>query len=158
MEGLERIIREHAFFRNIDSRFVDLVVGCARNARLEGGAYLFREGDAADRFYLIRQGRVALELSAPDKGRLTFQTLGDGDLVGISWFVAPYRWAYDARALTTTRLIAFDAACLRRKLDDDHDLGYEVMQRFVPVLVERLHATRLQMLDVYGASRAGSAP
>ena len=43
-----------------------------------------------------------------------------------------------------------DATCLRGKCEADHDLGYELMQRFVPVLVERLHGTRMQMLDVYG--------
>ncbi|HTP96653.1 MAG TPA: cyclic nucleotide-binding domain-containing protein [Burkholderiales bacterium] len=150
MEGLERIIREHAFFRDLDPRFVALVVGCAQNVRFEAGGYLFREGGPADRFYLLRHGRVALEIATPSGGAVTLQTLGEGDLVGLSWFVAPYRWTYDARALELTRAIALDAVCLRRKLDEDHDLGYEVMQRMVPVLIQRLRDTRLQMLDVYG--------
>ena len=153
MEGLERIIKEHQFFRDLDPRFVALVVGCAKNVRFEAGEYLFREGGAADQFYLIRHGRVALEMVSPSGGAVTFQTLGEGELVGLSWFVPPYRWAYDARALELTRAVSLDAVCLRRKLDDDHDLGYEVMQRLVPVLIDRLQGTRLQMLDVYGAAR-----
>ena len=153
MEGLERIIREHPFFRDLDPRFVALVVGCARNVRFDAGEYLFREGGEADQFYLIRHGRVALEMVSPGGGAVTFQTLGEGELVGLSWFVPPYRWAYDARALELVRAVSLDAVCLRRKLDDDHDLGYEVMQRLVPVLIERLQGTRLQMLDVYGAAR-----
>jgi CRP/FNR family cyclic AMP-dependent transcriptional regulator len=153
MEGLERIIREHRFFTDLDAKFVALVVGCAKNVRFEAGAYLFREGSEADQFYLLRHGRVALEMAAPSGGAVTIQTLGEGDIVGLSWFVPPYRWAYDARALELVRAISLDAVCLRRKLAEDHDLGYEVMQRFVPVLIERLQGTRLQALDVYGAGK-----
>ncbi|MBI1396892.1 MAG: cyclic nucleotide-binding domain-containing protein [Betaproteobacteria bacterium] len=156
MEGLDEVIREHPFFRDLDPRFVSLVVGCARNVRFDAGQYLFREGGPADQFYLLRHGHVALEMVSPTGGALTFQTLGEGDIVGLSWFVSPYRWAYDARAIELTRAVSLDAVCLRSKLDEDHDLGYEVMQRFVPVLIERLQGTRLQMLDVYGHSRAGA--
>jgi CRP/FNR family transcriptional regulator, cyclic AMP receptor protein len=157
MEGLDRIIREHPFLKDLDPRFVALVVGCAKNVRFDAGDYLFREGGPADQFYLLRHGRVALEMVAPGGGAVTIQTLGEGELVGLSWFVPPYRWAYDARALELTRAISLDAVCLRGKLDQDHDLGYEVMQRFVPVLIERLQGTRLQMLDVYGKPAAGRA-
>ncbi len=152
--GLEQLIREHRFFKDLDPRFVALVVGCARNVHFEAGEYLFREGGPADRFFLLRQGSVALEMAAPGGGAVTIQTLGTGELVGLSWIVPPYRWAYDARAIELTRAIALDARCLRSKLAEDHDLGYEVMLRFVPVLIERLQGTRLQMLDVYGAPAA----
>jgi CRP/FNR family cyclic AMP-dependent transcriptional regulator len=153
MEGLDRIIREHRFFKDFDPKFIALVVGCAKNVRFEAGEYLFREGGEADQFYLLRHGRVALEMPAPSGGALTFQTLGEGEIVGLSWFLPPYRWAYDARALELVRAIALDAACLRGKLEQDHELGYQVMLRFVPVLIERLQGTRLQMLDVYGGGK-----
>lgn len=150
MEGLERILREHRFFAGLDARFCQVVCGCAKNVRFEANQYLFHEGDAADWFYLIRHGRVALATTVPGRGAITFRTVGIGEVVGVSWLVPPYRWTYDAKALELTRAIAMDAACLRRKCEEDHDLGYELMKRFVPVLVERLHSTRLQILDVYG--------
>jgi CRP-like cAMP-binding protein len=150
VEGLERIVREHRFFAGLDEGFVQLVCGCAKNVRFEEGQYLFHESEAADWFYLVRQGRVALTVTAPGRGAVTFQTVGVGEVVGVSWLVPPYRWTYDAKALELTRAIAMDAACLRGKCEEDHDLGYEMMKRFVPVLVERLQATRLQILDVYG--------
>jgi len=151
MEGLDRIVKEHPFFAGLGEGFGALVSGCATNARFEAGQYLFHEGEAADQFYLIRHGRVALELAAPGRGAVTFLTLGEGEIVGVSWLVPPYRWTDDARAIGLVRAIAMDAACLRRKCEADHDLGYEMMKRFVPVLVQRLEATRLQILDVYGA-------
>ena len=150
METLERIIREHRFFTDIEPVFSNLVCGCAKNVRFEAEQYLFHEGEAADQFYLIRAGRVALEIAAPGRGAITFQTLGEGEIVGVSWLIPPYRWLFSAKALDRVRAISMDAECLRRKCENDHDLGYEMMKRFMPILLERLHATRMQILDVYG--------
>jgi CRP-like cAMP-binding protein len=151
MEGLEQIVSKHRFFAGLSQEFIDLVTGCCKNVRFDAGQFLLREGEAADQIYLIRQGRVALQISAPARGDIVFQTLGEGELVGVSWLIPPYRWSHDAKALELVRAISIDAKCLRNKSEADHSLGYEMMKRFVPVLVERLHATRMQILDVYGA-------
>lgn len=150
IRSLEQIVGEHRFFAGLDEGYCKLVCGCASNVRFEAGQYLFREGTSADRFYLLRHGRVALEISAPGRKAMTFQTLGEGEIVGVSWLIPPYRWTYDARALEQVRAVAMDATCLRQKSEADHHFGYEMMKRFVPMLVERLHATQLQVLDVYG--------
>ncbi len=152
-QGLGRIVSEHPFFAELGAAHCQLVAGCAKNVRFEAGSYILREGNPADEFYLIREGRVALEVHAPGKREITFQTVGPGEIIGVSWLVPPYRWSYDARAIDRVRAISLDARCLRGKCDDDHDLGYEMMTRFVPVLVQRLQATRLQLLDLYGSDR-----
>ena len=150
MEGLERIVKEHPFFGGMQDAFCKLVCGCAKNVRFDAGQYLFHEGEAAEWFYLVRHGRVALQLTAPGRGAVTFQTIGEGDIVGVSWLIPPYRWTYDAKAIELVRAIAIDATCLRQKCEADHDLGYDMMKRFMPILIQRLQATRLQILDVYG--------
>ncbi len=75
MEGLERIVKEHPFFAGMQNAFCDLVCGCARNVRFEAGQYLFHEGEPADWFYLLRHGRVALQVAVPGRGAVTFQTM-----------------------------------------------------------------------------------
>jgi len=150
IENLDRIVREHPFFAGLDEAFCRLVSGCAQNVRFDAGQFLCHEGAATDRFYLIRKGRVALQFTAPGRGAMTFQTVGEGEIVGVSWLIPPYHWTHDAKALDLVRAIAMDATCLRDKCEADHDLGYELMKRFVPALVQRLQATRLQILDVYG--------
>ena len=152
IEGMERIVREHPFFANLNDEQIALVAGCTRNVRFEAGAYLFREDEPADEFYLVRHGRVALEITAPGKAAITFQTVGEGEIVGVSWLIPPYRWTSSARALELVRAIGIDGKCLRTKCETDHDFGYVMMTHVVPVLVERLQATRLQVLDVYGKS------
>ena len=150
METLEPILAQHPFFQDIDPAHRQLMAGCAANVRFSASTDLFREGDAADQFYLIRHGRVALQVFIPGQGRVTIETIESGDVLGWSWLFPPYRWHFDAQALELTRAIAFDGECLRAKCDDDHDLGYTLMQRFARIMTQRLQATRLQLLDVYG--------
>jgi len=149
-QGLETIIAEHRFFKDLDPSFSDLVSGCAKNVRFDAGSYLFHEGNEAKAFYLIRHGRVSLEIKAPGRQPMQFMTAGEGEIVGISWLVPPYHWSYDAKAVELVRAISLDATCLREKCEADNHLGYELMKRFVPALAERLHNTRLQLLDLYG--------
>ena len=89
MEGLERILMQHRFFAGLEAGYCELVCGCAKNVRFEAGQYLFHEGDPADQIYLLRHGRVALEMAAPGRNAVTFQTLGEGEIVGISWLIPP---------------------------------------------------------------------
>lgn len=150
MKDIRQIVCEHPFFRGLEGEFCDLVCGCARNVRFNAGEYLFHEGAEADYLYLVRHGHVVLEIAVPSNTPIRFQTLHDGDLVGVSWLLPPYHWAYDARAISLTRALAMDAHCLRQKCDQDPVLGYEVMKRLLPILMSRLHATQMQVLDVYG--------
>jgi CRP-like cAMP-binding protein len=150
IQTLEPILAEHPFFKDLEPRHLQLVVGCASNVRFDAGRFVFREGEEANQFYLIRHGTVRLEIFVPERGPLTIQTLGEGDVLGWSWLFPPYRWHFDARAATLTRAIALDGKCLRTKCEDDHDLGYELVKRFAHVMMQRLQATRLQLLDVYG--------
>jgi CRP-like cAMP-binding protein len=150
MKEIREILAEHPFFAGFAPEYGKLIAGCAKNHRFDQGAFVFREGDKADEFYLIRHGRVSLEIAAPGREPIVFQTLGPGDILGASWLVPPYRWMFDARTLELVRAIGIDGACLRDKCEVDHRLGYDMMKRFLPIFVDRLHATRLQLLDVYG--------
>lgn len=150
MRGFDALLPEQAIFKDLDPRALEIIAGCASNVRFDTGGWIFQEGEDASRFYLIRHGKVALNALVPGRGEVTIQTIGEGDVLGWSWLFPPYRWHFGARALELTRAIAFDGACLRMKAEADHDLGYELLKRFAQTIIERLQATRLQMLDVYG--------
>jgi CRP/FNR family cyclic AMP-dependent transcriptional regulator len=152
MKTLDAVVAESPVFAGLDQSYLELVAGCGENTGFEAGQYLFREGDRADAFYLVRHGRVMLETFVPGRGALTVETVDEGDVVGWSWLFPPYRWHFDARALDIVRAVAFDGACLRGKFDQDRALGYELLLRFSPVMLERLQATRMQLMDVYGGS------
>jgi CRP-like cAMP-binding protein len=153
IEGLDRLLQEHAFFQGMDEKARQLVAGCAANERFDAGGYIFREGEAADKFYLLRHGNVALEIHLPGREPLVVDTLEAGEILGWSWLVPPYQWFLDARATTLVRAISLDAVCLRGKMEQDHAIGYELYRRFMPVIAQRLQAGRLQLIDMYGRPR-----
>ncbi len=150
MESLERVLMEQPFFTPIDSAHRAALTRYAEPAQFPPGAYLLHENAPEDRFYLLQQGRLALQVHVPGCGARRVQTLQPGEIVGLSWLIRPYRSSYDAQAFEPIRAIAFDAARLRALCGADHDFGYELMQCFMPVLLQRLQAARLQLLDVYG--------
>ena len=150
MESIERVLAEHPFFEGLSSRHLDLIRQCAADVRFEAGEFIAHEGEPADKFYLIRRGRVALEVPGTDRGVVMFETLEEGEALGWSWVIPPATWSFDARAIELTRAVAIDGPCLRAKCGEDHDLGYEVLFRFSQILALRLEAARLQTLDVYG--------
>jgi CRP-like cAMP-binding protein len=147
---IDALLPEVPVFAGMAARPLALVAGCAVNRTFGDGDYLLREGEPAATFYVVRRGAVAIETFVPQRGPLVIETLHDGDVVGWSWLVPPYRTQFDARALGTTRTIAFDGACLRGKCDDDAALGYDLLRRFSALIAERLQATRLRLIDVYG--------
>ncbi|HXY04461.1 MAG TPA: cyclic nucleotide-binding domain-containing protein, partial [Terriglobales bacterium] len=123
METLEPIIAEHPFFAGLNSSFTDLMVSCASNVRFKAGTYIFKEGDAANTFYLIRAGKISLEARSPQRKPIIISTLDVGDVLGWSWLLEPFRWRFDARAVDEVRAIALDGKCLRTKCEENHDMG-----------------------------------
>ena len=150
METLEPILSQHPFLQGLEKEHLALVVGCASNVRFDAEELLFDEGDEAEKFYIIRSGKVAVEMFIPGKGPMVIQTLGNGEVLGWSWLFPPYKWHFDARALELTRAIALDGKCLRKKCENDANLGYVLLKRFSQVMESRLSAMRLQLLDMYG--------
>jgi len=153
VQTLEAVLAEHPFFAKLEPHYLSIITGCAANVRFKSGEYIFREGESAEQFYIIRQGKVALETFTAGQGRVIIETIEDGEVLGWSWLFAPYRWHFSARAMKETRAIALDGACLRAKGEADHDLGYELVKRVAGIMVERLQATRLQLLDVYNTGQ-----
>jgi len=152
MENLEQILTKHPFLAGMDAKYIKLLVSCASNVTFNDGDYLCREGKPADSFFIIRHGRISIETFIPQGGSAVIQSIEEGNILGWSWLVPPYRWHFDARAIGLTRAIALDGKCLREKCAEDHDLGYEIMKRFALIIAERLESTRLQLLDFYGNS------
>lgn len=149
MRTLAALLATHPFFQSLEARHVDLLAGCAMNVRFQANHYLFHEGEQAAHFYLIREGKVALETVVVPQRTVTIETIEAGEVLGWSWLFPPYRWHFTARTIGPIRALQFDGICLREKAELDHDLGYELMKRMAYILIQRLQATRLQLLDIY---------
>lgn len=152
MTDLYPIIRSQEFFKEFSEEDVHEVVGCATNIVLHQGQYVFREREPANHFYLVRHGRVSLELLLPGRGLVVVETIEEGEPLGWSWLIPPYRWHFAARCDTLLRAIALDGECLRKKCDANPKLGYHLMFRMAQMMESRLQASILRMLDVYGGT------
>lgn len=160
MTTLEPILKKHPFFTDLPDENLKFITSCAKNVRFHEGESLAREGQPADEFFLIREGRVAVGMASPRGGRLLIDTRDAGDVIGWSWLFPPHVWQFDLTAVSPVRVLSMDGKCLRNKCDEDPRLGYELMRRFSRVVVGRLAATRLQLIDLYGSKEqkaAGSA-
>ena len=150
MATMEELLGGHRFFAGLGSSAVQLIAGCAANVHFAAGDSIFAEGEAAGRFYVIRHGRVALEIHSPTRGPLVIDTMDEGEVLGWSWLVPPYRYFGDARAVTPVSAIALDGTCLRGKCEADAELGYQLLKRVTTVMYQRLQSTRVRLLDLYG--------
>jgi CRP-like cAMP-binding protein len=114
------------------------------------GAVIFEEDSVADTFHVIITGKVALELISTGHDPIVLQTLRDGDLVGVSWLLPPYRWSWRARALVPTSAVAFDAAAVRDQMGGDCEMERHLLRMVLRATAGRLQSTRTQLLDLYG--------
>jgi CRP-like cAMP-binding protein len=151
MEDLERLLREHDFLKGLSEEHTRLLVSCVKNVRFAQGEFLLHEGADAATFYLVRAGHVALEVDVPGRGVVQMESVGPGDILGLSWLIPPYRLNLDARAVEPVVALAFDGACLRGKMASDRDLGFALTTRLFEKAYRRLQRVRLQRLDLYKA-------
>jgi CRP-like cAMP-binding protein len=138
-------------FHGLEPADLDLLAGCARNAVVPAGTLLAQEGDPADGCFVIRRGRLALQLHGPG-APLLLDTVGEGEVVGWSWIFPPYRWTADVQSLERAHIVTIDGRCLRDKADTDPAFGYRLMKQLAQVMAHRLETTRLRLLDLYGTA------
>ena len=148
METLEASIGQHPFLKGLSPEHLKVLLDSAMRAEFKTGEVIFREGDPANRFYLIESGKVELESRKQDRPPVPIQTIGAGDVLGWSWLFPPYYWNFEAQAVEPTKAIFFYGTRLREKCDEDRTFGYELMKRMSAVMLQRLQATRKQLLDV----------
>ncbi len=152
IKTIENLLEEHSFFEGLELDYIKLIAGCSSNIRIKPGDYIFKEGEEANNFYIVLQGKIAMEILHPIHGPIIIETIGEGDVLGWSWLYSPYKWVLDARAIQLVRAVSIDGKCIREKCEDDPKLGYELMKRFSNIIAERLQGTRLRLLDLYSVS------
>ena len=155
-EALLATLSKHPFVEAVTPQHIDKLTALAREVHFDRDHVVFHEGDECNDFYLIVKGRIALEIEAPDH-TLRVQTLTSGDELGWSAILMQSGKHFQARALEPTDALAFDGAALLAACRDDPSFGFALMYRTLGVVAERLHATRLQLHDMYSpvAKRAG---
>lgn len=136
------------FLNGMSARHLTTMAECIMQSSFTDGEMIFREGDVANRFYLIQEGSVALECRSRESDPIHIQTIGAGEVLGWSWLFSPYLWHFDARAIEPAKVLFIYGSRLRERCDDDHDFGYELVKRMAEVMMGRLQATRWQLFEI----------
>lgn len=145
----------HPFLRGIPADRLARLVGAASVVTMPGKYRIFEVGGNATRFWLIRSGCVARDLDCPGRGLTVIETVGMGDVLGLSWLSASHEWMFGAQTTEPTEAFQFDAQAVRAQCGADPALGYDLTRRFVAAATERLQAARLRMIDLYAQLDAG---
>jgi len=140
-------VTEHPFLHGLSENHLETLADNAMRIRYRPGDFIFHEGDPANRFYLLINGKVSLEAQRDEK-RVIVQIIGGGDVLGWSWLFPPYYAHFDARVVEPTEAVFFYATRLRDACERNHDLGYEILTRVAKVVVDRLASAQRQLVSV----------
>lgn len=149
METLKRTLAQMPFLKGLAAENLNTLAEHGRRVRFDSGQVIGREGGAADRFYLLLEGTVAIEAFIAEEGEVGFQNVGPGEPLGWSWLFPPFRWHFTARALEKIEALEWDTEFLRERSVADPRFGYELASRLTRVLLQRLRATTKTMVDFY---------
>ena len=146
MDLTDQRLADHPFLKGFSEEHLKILEDCSMKRVFEKGEVIFCEGDLANRFYLILNGSVALESKREGEPPVLIQSIGPGDVLGWSWLFPPYNWHFDARAIERTEAIFLYGTRIRAKCEEQPALGYELLKRIAHVMVQRLQATRKQII------------
>lgn len=141
------LVAQQPLFKGMNEHLLELLSDSILEMRFEPGAWIYCEGESANRFYLILEGKVLIESEVKDRGMVPIRTLGSGDDLGWAWLFPPYYMHFSARAIDSTRTIFFYGTRLREKCEENHELGYQLMKRVAKVVVRNLNATQQRLLE-----------
>ena len=141
-------LKNHPFLQGMSEESIHVIADCAEHKEFADGEYLMVQNTKAEVFHLLLDGRVSLQMPVA-QGAMPIETVEPPDTLGWSWLVPPYKWHYDAVADGKTSTIMVHTPCILGKVAQDKEFGCEIYERFIQVVVDRLHGTQMQMMDIY---------
>jgi len=146
---LQEVIQEHPFFRDVETLYIEHLASTAEALTFKAGEYVVRDGETADRVFLVTRGKVDLGLACSGRSNVSIQALGPGDVIGWSWIVPPHQWRLDAMAVEDADVVSLDATYLRSQCKKDRNLGYTILSHVNEVVAQRLSGARDRIIEIY---------
>jgi CRP/FNR family transcriptional regulator, cyclic AMP receptor protein len=144
---LRALVAQQPFFNGLHACQIELLAQAAMVKQFAASEWIFRQGDPANRFYIILEGKVLIESEVKNRGLIPIRTLGPADDLGWAWLFPPYYMHFSACAVEPTKAIFFYATHLRERCEENHEFGYQLMKRIAHVVVQNLNATQQLLLE-----------
>ncbi len=148
-QAIVEVLEGNPFFSGLNRDIQQFLAANATERKFETGDVAFAFGQSADTFYLVLDGKIAVQVAALEGPPLELQKLGQGEVLGWSWLIKPYRWNFQARAQQPSRVLEFDGLAIRSQCDKDPAFGYAVLSRFSALMSERLDSARRRMMEAW---------
>ena len=151
-EELRGELQKIPWFQELEPKHLQKIVEISHLRNVKAGEVLFHEGDKEDCLYIVIEGRIALDMFIPHRGKVRIYTVERWDVFGWS-SVTPsvHQRTAGAMAVTDGLVVCIDSPSLRQVCEEDHDLGYLVMRRLTNIIASRLLVTRLQLIDMFAS-------
>ena len=137
----------HEFFSGFSDDVLKFLCECSSTREIKKGQILFRQGENADKFYVVRDGHISIQIPAIMGPDLEIQTLGKNQVLGWSWLISPYKWNFQTKAEEDTELLEFDGTAILARCEQDTKFGYGLLKKFAALMSVRLNAARHKMMD-----------
>ena len=137
----------HEFFYEFSDDVLKFLCECSSSREIKKGQFLFRQGENADKFYVVRSGRISIQMPAIMGPTLEIQTLGKDQVLGWSWLISPYKWNFQTRAEEDSELLQFDGIAILARCEQEPKFGYELLKKFAALMSVGLNAARQKMME-----------
>jgi CRP/FNR family transcriptional regulator, cyclic AMP receptor protein len=137
----------HEFFSEFSDDLLKFLCECSSTREIKKGQVLFRQGENADKFYVVRNGRISIQMPAIMGPTLEIQTLDKDQVLGWSWLISPYKWNFQTKAEEDSELLQFDGAAILARCEQEPKFGYELLKKFAALMSVGLNAARQKMMD-----------
>lgn len=137
----------HEFFSEFSDDVLKFLCECSSTREIKKGQILFRQGEHADKFYVVRNGRISIQMPAIMGPTLEIQTLGKDQVLGWSWLISPYKWNFQTKAEEDSELLQFDGTAILARCEQEPKFGYELLKKFAGLMSVGLNAACQKMMD-----------
>lgn len=152
VQPLEDVLEAHPFSRGLPAAYLRLMAGCGRTWNVAASHYLWRQGDRNVDAYLVLEGEIALEITVPHEGKLSFETIRAGEIAGCTALLHSARWGFDGRAVTSVRAVLLNSRTLRAAMECNHEFGYQLLERCTNSIGKKLIANHLRLVEAHNAT------
>ena len=146
-QSITEYLSAHEFFSEFSDDSLKFLCECSSTREIKKGQILFLQGEHADKFYVVRSGRISLQMPAIMGPTLEVQAVDEDQVLGWSWLISPYQWNFQTKAEDDSELLQFDGAAILARCEQDPKLGFELVKKFAALMSVGLNAARLKMMD-----------
>ena len=146
-QSITEYLSAHEFFSQFRDDDLKFLCECSSTREIKKGQILFRQGEHADKFYVVRSGRISIQMPAIMGPTLEIQAVDEDQVLGWSWLISPYQWNFQTKAEEDSELLQFDGVAILARCEQEPKFGYELLKKFAGLMSVRLNAARQKMMN-----------